>query len=49
MERHVVFDFFSDSKETAIIKLSDYLHIPESKIGQALKYSSECFEDIPSC
>ena len=38
MERHVVFDFFSDSKETAITKLSGYLHIPQSKIEQALKY-----------
>lgn len=38
MDRHVVFDFFSDSKETAITKLSGYLHIPQSKIEQALKY-----------
>lgn len=37
MDNSIVFDFFSDPKATAIAKLSNYLHIPQSAIERALE------------
>jgi len=47
MGNNIVFNFFSDSKETAIVKISDYFHLSPLAVEKAFEYgcSVESFID----